>query len=194
MPLLVNSSPKAAGMLELGGSYAGAYLLRRGLFMPWELEGLMDRDTVANGLHRLQPLHAVKRAISEDPQLPFSRVAAMEASLYMRNQLLRDTDWTSMAHSLEVRVPLVDVTLLRTMAAATKSAIVRGGAHPKAILANAPSKPLPEYIADRAKTGFTTPIADWLQPRAKSDLPSIGSPLRNLTAHWSRRWAQQLAC
>ena len=30
-------NPKAAGMLELGGTYAGAYLLRRGLFMPWEL-------------------------------------------------------------------------------------------------------------------------------------------------------------
>ena len=29
--------PKAAGLLEYGGSYAGAYLLRRGLFMPWEL-------------------------------------------------------------------------------------------------------------------------------------------------------------
>ena len=32
------ASPKAAGMLKYGGSYAGAYLLRRGLFMPWELE------------------------------------------------------------------------------------------------------------------------------------------------------------
>ena len=36
----------------------------------------------------------------------------LESSLYMRNQLLRDTDWASMAHSLEVRVPLVDVELL----------------------------------------------------------------------------------
>jgi asparagine synthase (glutamine-hydrolysing) len=39
----------------------------------------------------------------------------MESSLYMRNQLLRDTDWASMAHSLEVRVPLVDSKLLRSL-------------------------------------------------------------------------------
>src|SRR5262249_50344923 len=30
-------NPKAAGLLKYGGSYAGAYFLRRGLFMPWEL-------------------------------------------------------------------------------------------------------------------------------------------------------------
>src|SRR5262249_29237298 len=29
------TNPKAAGLVEYGGSYAGAYLLRRGLFMPW---------------------------------------------------------------------------------------------------------------------------------------------------------------
>src|SRR5262249_38417619 len=34
-------SPKSAGMLELGGTYAGAYLLRRGLFMPWELHQVL---------------------------------------------------------------------------------------------------------------------------------------------------------
>jgi asparagine synthase (glutamine-hydrolysing) len=37
------TSPKYAGLLEYGGSYAGAYLLRRGLFMPWELPEVMDR-------------------------------------------------------------------------------------------------------------------------------------------------------
>ena len=35
--------PKIAGVLQYAGSYAGAYLLRRGVFMPCELPGLMDR-------------------------------------------------------------------------------------------------------------------------------------------------------
>ena len=34
----------------------------------------------------------------------------------MRNQLLRDADWASMAHSVEVRTPLVDASLLRQLA------------------------------------------------------------------------------
>ena len=40
----------------------------------------------------------------------------------MRNQLLRDTDWSSMAHGLEVRVPFVDAKLLERMAPAIASA------------------------------------------------------------------------
>ena len=40
----------------------------------------------------------------------------------MRNQLLRDTDWASMAHSLEVRVPLVDAVLLEKARAALELA------------------------------------------------------------------------
>ena len=42
------------------------------------------------------------------PQSALAKVAALETSLYMRNQLLRDADWAGMAHGLEVRVPLVD--------------------------------------------------------------------------------------
>ena len=42
-------------------------------------------------------------------------ISLLLASLYMRNQLLRDSDWASMDHSLELRVPLVDVALWRTV-------------------------------------------------------------------------------
>src|SRR5262245_29290495 len=93
----LGASPKAAGMLELGGSWAGAYLLRRGLFMPWELARVLDPDVVAEGLRRLAPLRLIGQAIEPRPRSPHSKVAALEASLYMRNQLLRDTDWSSMA-------------------------------------------------------------------------------------------------
>ena len=41
------------------------------------------------------------------------RMSALEINWYMRNQLLRDSDWAGMAHSLEIRVPLVDLNLLR---------------------------------------------------------------------------------
>ena len=107
-------NPKIAGMVKYGGSFAGAYLLRRGLFMPWELPGLMDNDLVAEGLRRLHPIQHINAAIAPIPRTNFGKVAALETSLYMRNQLLRDADWASMAHSLEVRVPLVDVQLLRS--------------------------------------------------------------------------------
>ena len=45
----------------------------------------------------------------------FDRVAALETSLYMRNQLLRDADWAGMAHSIEIRVPYVDPFFLAAL-------------------------------------------------------------------------------
>ena len=37
----------------------------------------------------------------------------MESQIYLRNQLLRDSDWASMYHSIELRTPLVDFFLLK---------------------------------------------------------------------------------
>jgi asparagine synthase (glutamine-hydrolysing) len=186
-------NPKAAGMLELGGSYAGAYLLRRGLFMPWELGDLLERDLVELGLRRLAPLQLVRQELGSHALSPAAKVATLEASVYMRNQPLRDTDWASMAHGLEVRVPLVDNVLLRRIAAVTGTAPLLHANALKAHLARSPSTPLPARIASRPKTGFATPIARWLQ----RDLP--GTPRQVATgrkvphtAHWSRQWAERL--
>src|SRR5207237_2251982 len=49
-------SRKVAGLVEFGGTYAGAYLLRRGLFMPWELPEVLGADLARDGLKRLDPI------------------------------------------------------------------------------------------------------------------------------------------
>ncbi|MDE3217944.1 MAG: hypothetical protein KGO23_01070, partial [Nitrospirota bacterium] len=75
-------------------------------------------DFAHEGLRQLNPLDHIARTLLPDPEDSYTRVATLEASLYMRNQLLRDTDWASMAHSLEVRIPLVDAILLNKLAPA----------------------------------------------------------------------------
>ena len=50
------TSPKYAGLLEYGGHYGGAYLLRRGMFMPWELPEILDADLARQGWSELQTL------------------------------------------------------------------------------------------------------------------------------------------
>jgi asparagine synthase (glutamine-hydrolysing) len=182
-------SPKAAGMVEYGGTHSGAYLLRRGLFMPWELDQVLARETAREGLRRLRPLALVRAEITPRPRSSFAKVAVLESSLYMRNQLLRDTDWASMAHSLEVRVPLVDATLLK----ASAPLLLWQDNPAKASLAQSPGTPLPTAVTARAKTGFTTPLVKWLQACTRSqryaDIPSLAAP----ECHWSRRWAHGLA-
>jgi asparagine synthase (glutamine-hydrolysing) len=174
-------SPKAAGFVELGGSYPGAYLLRRGIFMPWELSKVLDPDFVRDGLERLDPFTQIARALEGGSAQPFARVATLESSLYMRNQLLRDTDWTSMAHSLEVRVPLVDAELLRRIAPITCGAYGRLG---KELLASTLPRKLAEQHKTRGKTGFSTPIAAWLQNGASAAKLNPRVPM----SHWSRSW------
>jgi len=150
------TSPKYAGLLEYGTDYAGAYLLRRGLYMPWELPEVLDPQLVQEGWEQLQPLARLEETI-EDIEHEHLRVTGLESCWYMRNQLLRDTDWASMAHSLEVRTPLVDETLLRRLAP-----LIAGYGLSKTDMAQTPKRKLPEELLDRPKSGFTVPVRQWL--------------------------------
>jgi asparagine synthase (glutamine-hydrolysing) len=156
-------SPKMGEILRHGSSYAGAYLVKRGRFLSSELPDVLGTEVAREGLERLDLLELLQRAVTPDPGTPYARVAALESTLYLRNQLLRDMDWASMAHSLEVRVPLVDAHLLRKIAPVLVTRKDRG----KQILANAPRPPLPDVVRARRKTGFTLPIREWLQQEGK---------------------------
>jgi len=90
----------------------------------------------------------------------YAQVAALESCWYMRNQLLRDTDWSSMAHSLEVRVPYVDVRVLERIGPSIASDRPPG----KQDLA-ACAERLPSLMLERPKTGFTTPVRHWISDR-----------------------------
>ncbi len=161
-------SPKWAGLLEYGGDWAGAYLLRRALYMPWEVEELFDPAFVREGLERLETLPALRRTI-EGLDSDRLRVTALEAAWYMRSQLLRDTDWASMAHGLEVRVPLVDVEVLRTVAS-----LCHAGFPPtKRDLGESPRPPLPDAVVNRPKTGFSVPVREWLLEGRRDGMPDV---------------------
>ncbi|MBF0155441.1 MAG: asparagine synthase (glutamine-hydrolyzing) [Magnetococcales bacterium] len=179
-------SPKIAGLVLHGGTWPGAYLLRRGLFMPWELPGLLGDDLARDGLDRLQPLGVISSTLDPEPQSAYARVATMEGSLYMRNQLLRDTDWASMAHSLEVRVPLVDTELIRSLAPLLLKGLDSSG---KRLLAAAPHPPVPASIVDKPKTGFIVPFAAWMQEMLPDYRRRRYHQWSFKGGHWSRRWA-----
>jgi len=179
--------PKAPGLLEYAGSYAGAYLLQRGLFMPWEFPQLPNSELLVNGLLDLQPLKHIDSCLDGCSPKAYARIATLEAELYLRNQLLRDADWAGMAHSLEIRTPLVDAQLLRQLAPLLLQ-LPPGRA--KNWLAAAPSRALPEEILTRSKTGFQTPVGHWQKNTPETVLPKpTGAGLNNSRWHWSRHWA-----
>lgn len=177
--------PKTAGVLEYGSDWAGAYLLRRGVYMPWELDGLLERDVLEEGLRRLAPLSYIAHALQSGKRLgDFDKVAALETSLYMRNQLLRDSDWAGMAHGIEIRVPYVDPVFL----AALPPGDVLAALNAKAAVADVPVPGLPPSVRNRAKTGFATPVGRWI---AETSGSSRGDSGQNFSVA-SRAWASRV--
>jgi asparagine synthase (glutamine-hydrolysing) len=152
------TSPKFASVFEYGPTVGGAYLLRRALHMPWELAGCMDPEMAREGLESLATL-ANLTADAEDIWPSRLAVSSLEMGWYMRNQLLRDADWAGMAHSLEIRVPFVDLDLLAAAAPWLS-------AHPdirKSEVAAVLAPNLPHRVLNRPKTGFTVPVRDWIR-------------------------------
>ena len=141
-------------------SLHGAYWLRRGLFAPDELIHLIGNNLSSEDLRDLDPVKLVESMVGSLPADPMAAVGQLESMVYLRNQLLRDSDWASMAHSLELRTPLVDAWLLRDLMPVLKSFNRLKG---NAMLAASPSLVLSNEVINREKTGFGIPLGSWMQ-------------------------------
>ena len=158
-----STRPMLDGAARYGTTVDGAYLLQRGWIPPWQLDRLMREDVARAGLERLAEAAPLTGDVGPAGLNDFGQVAYLEATRYMRNQLLRDSDWTGMAHSLEIRVPFVDVVLTERVIGIAASGRLRGG---KAMLAEVVPGGLPPAIVNRPKTGFSIPIWVWLRQSA----------------------------
>jgi asparagine synthase (glutamine-hydrolysing) len=106
-----------------------------------------------------------------DPQAQLTR---LELSNYMAHTLLRDTDAMSMAHSLEVRVPLIDHKLVEFAVRIPASMKLRHG-RGKWILAEALSDVLPRETLSRPKRGFEMPVGAWMRSELHDVLDDVFS-------------------
>lgn len=188
-PGLVRRQPKLRYLPRHGRTLAGAYLAKRALHLPEELAAILDPDLVTEGLRRLKPMQRLSATLDPDPGSDNGRLAALESCHYMRDQLLRDSDWAGMAHSLEIRTPLVDATLLARVAPCIAGLAPGEG---KRALARAPSKPLPDAIVNRAKTGFGVPTGAWLSATATAGAAGDGGPGQGTKGSVSRSWSRFL--
>ncbi len=91
-----------------------------------------------------------------------NRVSYLESHFYMRNTLLRDSDFMSMAHGLELRVPFLDKTLVETCLRIPGEQKLLGNS-PKGLLLSSLGVTLPSAVVNRPKRGFTLPFERWLR-------------------------------
>jgi asparagine synthase (glutamine-hydrolysing) len=91
-----------------------------------------------------------------------SLISYAEGRTYMHDVLLRDTDQMSMAHALEVRVPLLDHKLVEYLMGLPDERKISNGT-PKRLLVESLKGLLPDEIVNRPKRGFTLPFDPWMR-------------------------------
>lgn len=191
--LLLRSSVRAqkiAAIVASGGDPYRTYSVLRSLLTPEQVRSLTGSDIDRNGHGPLA---------SNDSVDAYSR---LEITRYLRNTLLRDTDTMSMAHSLEVRVPLLDHKLVSSVLRIPGRAKLGKTNKP---LLTAACGTLPTHIVARRKQGFMLPMDVWFRGTLRTRLTSImcredGYPTvapqiwqaflsRSRDVSWSRVWA-----
>ena len=133
-----------------------------------QLTGSLNDSGDQDGVDRvLQLIDPIWRNAS-----PIGLSSLLDVDVYMGCQLLRDSDATSMASSLELRVPLVDIKVAEfaqscaeefKIGSAKLNGYEYGKSGSKRVLIHALRDILPPDVLDRPKQGFGLPFAHWAQ-------------------------------
>ncbi len=93
---------------------------------------------------------------------PLSMIQYLDMKTYLPGDILTKVDRASMAHALEVRVPLLDHKLVEWISGLPPEMKLRGS-EGKYIFKKAMEKYLPDDILYRKKQGFAVPLAAWFR-------------------------------
>jgi len=162
------------------------YLPKRGLFSPSEIAKILniDKSTIYNLIIKLWETYNSSHINDIEDKISY-----FELNMYMKNQLLRDTDLFGMSHSLEIRVPFLDKELIEYVLKIKPKN--KFGIYNKQILADVSKDILPKEIYDRKKMGFTLPFEHWFRKNIdKFDIDNdIKIRFQNKRLQWARFWA-----
>jgi asparagine synthase (glutamine-hydrolysing) len=185
----------------LAGEEGSAHALQRELIDPDMRRALLG----AHSPDRTEPSERIGDA---------NDISRVELSHFMRNVLLRDSDALSMAHQLELRVPLLDQELVELVARLPPE-FKLSPRRQKPLLVDAVRDLLPDAVVNRPKMGFTLPFESWLRAELRDEVrerlwdPGFGGQVADALTHsavqelwrrferrrtsWSRPWALYVA-
>ena len=124
------------------------------------------------------PYDGVRRAFASAPTRdPLQRLVYVYATTYLQDDILVKVDRASMACSLEVRAPFLDVELASFLARVPARLKLRR-LDTKHLLKRAMAPLLPPGIAERPKKGFGIPVAAWFKTDLREALLDELSPER----------------
>ncbi len=130
-----------------------SYLLQRSLNSPFAL-------SEQYGLGAVKDTYEYLRSIFDDDLVQSTickrhKLMYFDQTFYLKNQLLKDCDWASMAHSIEIRTPFVDKDLLNLVLCSG----VNKKKNIKQFLAYTQLNNISSLFYKRKKTGFAVPLS-----------------------------------
>lgn len=167
IPGSVDSRGKLVAFLVNDMPVEHPYFAVRGLFPQPTIRKLLQPSVYEYLQVEGNPLRQWRENVAAQQQIAsnydaIGEISWLELSQYMRSTLLRDTDMMSMAHSLEVRVPLVDHVLVDKILPIRGKNKLQGGKS-KPLLVGALKNLLPPELTTNTKHTFTFPFEVWLR-------------------------------
>lgn len=167
--------PVSRAVTWLDGSLLDRYERVRVLFDEEAKQALYASSFAAGLAAPESSLQYLARFVHPAENGSMAQLTRLELSNYMAHTLLRDTDVMSMAHALEVRVPLIDHELVEFAARIPAEMKLHNG-HGKWVFAEALRDVLPEQVLSRPKRGFEMPVAAWMRGELRDVLEDVYSP------------------
>ncbi|WP_446810201.1 XrtA/PEP-CTERM system amidotransferase [Methylomonas sp. 2BW1-5-20] len=164
---------ESIGRDSMAGYFHSVSLLSNGM------RSQLFSDSLKRELQGYQAIEVFRRYSEQAPDHPLSMVQYLDLKTYLAGDILTKVDRASMAHALEVRVPLLDHKLVEWMATLPPDLKLHGR-EGKYLFKKALESYLPNDILYRPKMGFAVPLSSWfrgpLKQRVKQAL--LGNTLR----------------
>ncbi len=147
-----------------------------GSFTPAEKQALLRREvSMALGGDTFDVAEeSYGRSTARDP---LNRILYMDTKLYLDTDILTKVDRSSMAHSLEARVPFLNNVMLDLVSQMPLNLKLRGFTR-KYLLRRIMKGVLPDDILARPKKGFNIPVAKWFRYELRELLLDTLSPAK----------------
>ena len=136
--------------------------------------------------------HAARHAQLSGSDDPLALIQYLDLKTYLVGDINTKVDRASMAHSLEVREPLMDHPLVEWLATLPSSLKLRGQ-EGKFLLKKAMEPLLPHDVLYRPKMGFAVPLARWFRGPLKQRVrDAVLGPRLEATGWFNRGYLQHL--
>ena len=131
--------------------------------VPTYLRDALFSDEMRRTLDGYRAVEVFNRHAAKCPTRdPLSLVQYLDMKTYLPDDILTKVDRASMAHSLEVRVPILDHEFIEWSTSVPSAMKLRGG-EGKAIFKRSLEPHLPRDVLYRPKMGFSVPLAAWFR-------------------------------